>query len=252
MSLQSLLALYGNPGNQFAQAVTDGDEVAKTRMRKELAQAIKDEIVPAASDRSITALELNRSIEAFSIILPGQPAFATTVAPPATIPVTAKIKMGIQRMVNHIHILGSSLSQLRGEFPTAAGVTDPAAAIFPGTKVWVVFEFSSTYINQRAEVVTDNGDDPVTIATIGLVGADPSYDIPRHHVWFEYQEGETDLVTAEFMDTLEVGDDMTDGVDTWPIDSINYTTRLVVLDDGSPSGLELSFEDLQTSWTEVP
>lgn len=247
MSLNSLVTTYITNG-ALATAISNGDEVARTRMLTELAAAVEAEVIPAMQDRVIGASAWNDSIKVFTAMFPNHTVLGTSITPPANKTLNQGQMAKIKKIVTVGYTYASSLSQLRGEFPTAAGVTEPAEAIYPGTKVWAVFEGPVEYISIESLVVEDNGEDPIEVAPIDLVDGDPTYVVPRYHIWFEYLDAETDLGTAEYMDTLQVGDSITDGVDTIEIATIDYDARTIA----DTTGLVLlTFEDAMADWTKV-
>jgi len=235
MSLASLLALYGSPGNQYATAKAVGDITAQTRMRYELAAEVAAEIVPAAQDRILTGVQLNNSIKAYAIVFDGQPNFATSVTVPSQQPVTAKRRMGITRMEHIVGVLSKSLAQLRGEFPTAPGVTNAADAIYPGTRVYAVWDNTPWEVSV-AFVTEDNGDDPIEVTVAGVAKT-----IARSHIHFEY----TDAVNDVTMTNVTLYDFYTDGTDTWPVVTINaMPIGTIVLDDGTFWGITVTVAEL--------
>jgi len=303
MSLSSLVLAY-IIGGKYATAETNGDLVAQTRMRLELAEAVAAELPATMVDRLLTTAERNNCIRAYSVVFPQGPSIGTVTAIPASHRLTPQLRLGIQRMINHAdQVLATSLAQLKGEFPTAPGVTNPADAIYPGTRVYAVWD-NTPWETSVAIVLEDNGDDPIDVEIDGA-----PQTIARAHIHFEFLPAEADRIISnlalydyytngvlqlpiieidyndeevklkdgtpggrvvEFnkfvngdwypdpvaqaiIDDLAIGEEYTNGVDTWPIDSINaLPAGTVVLDDGNPGGLTVPFSEfVDSTWTKV-
>jgi hypothetical protein len=305
MSLASLVLAYVING-EYATAQSNGDLVAQTRMRLELAEAVAAELPATMVDRLLTTAERNNCIRAYSVVFPQGPSIGTVTAIPTNHRLTPQLRLGIQRMINHAdQVLATSLAQLKGEFPTAAGVTNPADAIYPGTRVYAVWD-NTPWETSVAIVLADNGDDPIDVE---IDGAPQTID--RDHIHFEFLPAEADRIIsnlalydyytnatlqlpiieindaptstvkldnglpaglvvpfADFIDGtwypdtvaqaiidgLAIGQDYTDGADTWPVDSINaFPTATVILDDGNPGMLTVPFASfVDGTWTLVP
>ena len=305
MSLKSLVLAY-ILGGEYATAQSNGDLVAQTRMRLELAEAVATEIPATMVDRLLTTLERNNCIRAYGVVFPQGPSIGAVSAPaPATWTLTPQLRLGIQRMINHAdQVLATSLAQLKGEFPTAPGVTNPADAIYPGTRVYAVWD-NTPWETSVAIVLEDNGDDPIDVEINGA-----PQTIARAHIHFEFLPAEADRIVSNLalydyytdgadqfpiiaidtmaetatledgnpgglvlpfavfingtwypdiaaqtiIDSLTVGQDYTDGADTWPVDSINaLPVGTVVLDDGNPGMLTVPFASfVDGTWTLVP
>jgi len=305
MSLASLVLAYVTNG-EYATAQSNGDLVAQTRMRLELAEAVAAELPATMVDRLLTTAERNNCIRAYGVVFPQGPSIGSPTAIPANHVLTPQLRLGIQRMINHAdQVLATSLAQLKGEFPTAPGVTNPADAIYPGTRVYAVWD-NTPWETSVAIVLEDNGDDPIDVE---IDGAPQTID--RDHIHFEFLPAEADRIIsnlalydyytnatlqlpiieinaaptstvkldnglpaglvvpfADFIDGtwypdtvaqaiidgLAIGQDYTNGADTWPVDSINaFPTATVLLDDGNPGMLTVPFADfVDGTWTLVP
>jgi len=94
----------------------------------------------------------------------------------------------------------------------------------------------------------DSNDEDVTLdnGTPGGWGVDFTNFI--NGTWYP------DTVAQAIIDDLAVGDDYTNGVDTWPVDSINaLPVGTVILDDGNPGMLTVPFASfVDGTWTLVP
>jgi len=307
MSLSSLVAAY-ILGGEYATAQSNGDLVAQTRMRLELAEAVATELPATMVDRLLTTLERNNCIRAYGVVFPQGPSIGKVTVSPASHRLTPQLRLGIQRMINHAdQVLATSLAQLKGEFPTAPGVTNPADAIYPGTRVYAVWD-NTPWETSVAIVLEDNGDDPIDVEIDGA-----PQTIAREHIHFEFLPAEADrilsnialydyytngtdqypviaittsagvvvsatlddgnvsgleVLAADFVDGtwypdaaaqaiidgLAIGQDYTDGADTWPVDSINaLPIGTVILDDGNPGMLTVPFASfVDGTWTLVP
>lgn len=151
--------------------------------------------------------------------------------------------MGVTRMDHIVGVLSQSLAQLRGEFPTAPGVTNAANAIYPGTRVYAATDAILGSFQVLVAIVTeDNGDDPIEVT----IGGDP-YTIARSHIHFEY----TDAVDDASMANVMLYTYYTDGADSWPVITINaLPIGTIVLDDGNPSGITVTVAELvDLTWT---
>lgn len=305
MSLSTLVYAY-IIGGEYATAQSNGDLVAQTRMRLELAEAVATEIPATMVDRLLTTAERNNCIRAYSVVFPQGPSIGKITLIPASHRLTPQLRLGIQRMINHAdQVLATSLAQLKGEFPTAPGVTNPADAIYPGTRVYAVWD-NTPWETSVAIVLEDNGDDPIDVEIDGA-----PQTIAREHIHFEFLPAEADRIVsnlalydyytnatlqlpiieinaaptstvkldnglpaglvvpfADFIDGtwypdtvaqaiidgLAIGQDYTDGADTWPVDSINaLPVGTVILDDGNPGMLTVPFASfVDGTWTLVP
>jgi len=304
MSLSTLVNAYILLG-EYATAQSNGDLVAQTRMRLELAEAVATEIPATMVDRLLTTAERNNCIRAYGVVFPQGPSIGKVTVIPASHRLTPQLRLGIQRMINHAdQVLATSLAQLKGEFPTAPGVTNPADAIYPGTRVYAVWD-NTPWETSVAIVLEDNGDDPIDVEIDGA-----PQTIARAHIHFEFLPAEADRIISNLalydyytnavlqlpiididsndedvtldngtpggwvvdfhnfingtwypdtvaqaiIDDLAIGQDYTDGVDTWPVDSINaLPVGTVILDDGNPGMLTVPFASfVDGTWTLVP
>lgn len=250
MALTDLIAAYIYPTTAITQAQQDGDAVAEARMLAEIAEAIETELVPAAQDRQLTRAQNNNLVRAWSQFYPNAAQIGTIYGPggPATIQITQRQYQHIKQLAGLAQNYRSEQRRLEGRFPTADGVLDPTKAIYPGTKVWTVHETDTpgTYAVFREPVVEDDGDNNITVLT-----DDGNLSLPRHRVHYEFTDAEVDQVTAAYVDDLTVGDTLTDGVDSWDITGIDHDAREITLDNLTPSGLVLTFEDAFADWTKV-
>lgn len=246
MSLASLVSSYLSPGTLYADAVAAGDGTAVIRMQSELAAAVSSEVLPVGST-VITAV-WDRIIRVHAILFPQVRSLGALGVSGGHV-IRQVDKARLLAISNLRHSLSSTLAQLQGKFPTAPGVLDPATAIAVGTVIWAVYE-PDGYVNWKARIVEDNGEDPITIQALETYGEWPEATIPRYHVHLEYAPAQIDFGTAPYIDTLEVGDSLTDGVLTKVIASINPVTRLIVLTN-TPSNITLTFEEAQADWTLV-
>lgn len=248
MSLNSLVSAYVFPTTALTQARADHDAVAEARMLAELSEAVESELLPAAIDRTLTRVQNNDMVRVYNAFYPDIPLIGTIygVGGPATVQITSKQFKHIRQMAALHQGFRADLKRLRGESPTADGVVDPATAIYPGTFVWTVRDDGGYAIFYEA-VVEDDGTGLITVSTDG-----GDVDLERYRVHFEYTDAEVDLVTAEYVDGLSVGDTLTDGTDSWDILVIDHDARTIKLDNLTPSGLTITFEDAFADWTLVP
>lgn len=95
--------------------------------------------------------------------------------------------------------------------------------------------FPIVTINAGVSIVLDNGPGTTTVLFADIVNA----------TWVR------DLAAEELIASIEPGQAWTNGPDTWDVTTVNgFPTATVILDDGSPAGLTVPFQDFVDGvWT---